>query len=163
VVIMLIIFYTIISVCFFLFVADRSKFREYYSSLLCITYLRFLEQYLLVYILKVWEYDHLPTPFAKIIGVPFLLDVTLFPMLGYLIIHYSNRSANKRMLYYLIWGVVLTFVESTMVWTGLLEHQKSWNFTATFLLAMATVVIIHGQYRLFLKTGWFPIDSKGRS
>jgi len=163
VVIMLIIFYTIISVCFFLFVADRSKFQEYYSSLLCITYLRFLEQYLFVYILKVWEYDHLPSALGKIIGVPIILDVTLFPMLGYLMIYYSNRSTNKRVIHYLIWGVVLALVEYSMVWTEMLEHRKYWNFAASFLLAMATVVIIHGQYRVFLKTGWFPLKSNGGS
>ncbi|MBP1935074.1 CBO0543 family protein [Ammoniphilus resinae] len=148
---MLILFYSIISVYFFLFLADRSKFREYYSSLLCISYLRFLEQYLLVYVLKVWEYHHLPLPLAKVSGVPILLDVTFYPMVGYLMIHYSNRLLNKRMIHYLIWGAILTFVEFTMVWTGMLEHQKYWNFAASFLLAIATVVIIHGQYRLFLK------------
>ena len=149
-VIMLILFYTIISVCFFLFLAYRSKFREYYSSLLCMCYLRFLEQYLLVYVLKVWEYHHLPSPLAKIIGVPVLLDVTFFPAVGYLIIHYANRSTNKWMIHSFIWGAFLTFVESTMVWSGMLEHTKYWNMAASFLLAIATVAMIHWQYRVFL-------------
>jgi hypothetical protein len=80
------IFYSAISIFFFLFWADRTRLRKYYSALLTINYLRFLEQYVFVYVLKVWEYKHLPIHRAKVIDVPILLDVTLFPMLGYFLL-----------------------------------------------------------------------------
>ncbi|WP_134704891.1 CBO0543 family protein [Ammoniphilus sp. YIM 78166] len=152
---MLSILYAIISVCFFLFWAKRSKLREYYSSLLCISYLRFLEQYILVYILKVWEYKDLPTPLAQIIGVPILLDVTLFPMLGYLMIHYSYRKFSNTVKSHLIWATAILFVECTMLGAGHLEHHRYWNFMLSYLLALATVIIIYLQYKLFLRTGWY--------
>ncbi|MEW9672473.1 CBO0543 family protein [Ammoniphilus sp. 3BR4] len=145
---MLIIFYAAISVCFFLFRVERSKWREYYSTLLSASYLRFLEQYVLVYILKVWEYENLPTPLAKIIGVPILLDVTLFPVLGYLIVHYmkEKRAAKK----YFLPAAILTIVEGTMVWSGMLEHHRYWNFVYSYFLALATVIFLHYQYKLFM-------------
>lgn len=152
---MLIIVYAVISVCFFLFWAEQSKFREYYSSLLCISYLRFLEQYILVYIFEVWEYKNLPTPLAQIIGVPILLDVTLFPLLGYLMIHFSYRKVSHTVKSHFLWAAAILLVECTMLGAGHLEHQRYWNFILSYLLALATVIIIHLQYKLFLRTGWY--------
>lgn len=155
-ILVLIIIYAVISVVFFIFRAERSKLREYYSTLLCISYLRFLEQYILIYIYEVWEYEHLPTPLANIIGVPILLDITLFPMLGYLFIQYKT----KKWSYNFIWAIILTGIEATMVWSGMLEHHKYWNFVWSYLLALATVFITHFQYQLFLRTGWYQPDDR---
>lgn len=157
-ILVLILFYAVISVCFFLFWADRSKFPRYYSSLLSISYLRFLEQYILVYVFKLWEYEHLPTPLAKIIGVPILLDVTLFPMLGYLFIHCTSKKGENTIIYQLVWAMVLTGVEATMVGSGMLRHLQYWNFGCSYVLALATIIIIHLQYQLFLRTGWYQSD-----
>lgn len=120
-----------------------------------ISYLRFLEQYILIYVLKVWKYKQLPSPLAKVIDVPILLDVTFYPMVGYLFIHYLHSKSVHLMTYYLLWSLTVWGVEYTIVLSGMLEHVKYWNLIFSYFLVLATLIMVHLQYKLFLRTGWY--------
>ncbi|MGO4890369.1 CBO0543 family protein [Anaerobacillus sp. MEB173] len=157
---MLILIYSTIAILFFLMWRKRIDFRHYYSTLLTISYLRFLEQFILVHILEVWEYDNLPLPVASTIGAPILLNITFFPLLAYFFIKYIPKSRLKILVYYFLWAFILLGVETSLIWTNYLEHKKEWNYLFSYYLAFSTFVVVHWQYKLFLTTGWYPIKTE---
>lgn len=155
----LITLYTVFALLFFLVWRKRIDFRQYYSTLLMMSYLRFLEQYIIIYMLKVWEYKHLPLPFSKVVGVPMTLDLTIYPLLAYLFILFVPDKPIMTLIYYFIYPFTLLIIEVSLVWQGFLEHQNGWNFIFSYYVAFCTFLVVHWQYRLFLKTGWYSIKT----
>lgn len=156
---MIIIIYSVIALLFFLIRRGHIDFRQYYSTLLMMSYLRFLEQYILVHILQVWEYQNLPLPLAQVISVPITLDITIYPLLAYFFIKFVPEKPINTLIYYLVFPFTLLGIETSLVWGGFIEHHKEWNFLFSYYLAFCTFLIVHWQYRLFLKTGWYPRKS----
>lgn len=152
---MLITIYAIIAILIFLILGKKIDFRRYYSTLLTICYLRFLEQFVLVYMLNVWEYDNLPLPLSSIINVPVLMDITLYPLLAYFFIQYIPEKPLRIFAYYFLFSFTLLGLEASLVWADYLVHKKEWNYIFSYYLSFVTFLIIHWQYKLFLQTGWY--------
>lgn len=153
---MLIIIYSVIALLFFLIGIKHINFRRYYSTLLMMSYLRFLEQYIIVHVIEMWEYKNLPLPMSQVISVPMTLDLSIYPLLAYLFIKFVPGRRIYTFIYYLLFPLTMVGVESSLIWGGYLEHQYEWNFLLSYYLAFATFLVIHWQYKLFLKTGWHP-------
>ncbi len=152
---MLLITFSVIALLIFLILKKQMDFRLYYSTMLMISYLRFLEQYILVYMVEVWKYEHLPLPLSTVIGVPVTLDITIYPLLGYLFIKFLPINKISIILYISIFSVALLGIEASLVFWGNLEHLKNWNFLLSYYLAIGTLLVVYWQYKLFLKTGWY--------
>lgn len=133
----------------FLLLADKSRFRELYPSLLYMVYFRFTGQYILVEILHVWTYKKLSTPFAQYMNIPVFVDLFFYPAMGYLYIQYYPKTRPARLLYAITWATAFTINEQIAVRGGIIEQQAGWHPFFSFLFFMLMLILLIVQHRFY--------------
>lgn len=133
----------------FLLLADKSRFRELYPSLLYMVYFRFTGQYIFVEILHVWTYKKLSTPFAQYMNIPVFVDLFFYPAMGYLYIQYYPKTRPARLLYAITWATAFTINEQIAVRGGIIEQQAGWHPFFSFLFFMMMLILLIVQHRFY--------------
>ena len=138
-----------VGVLSFLLLADKSRMRDLFPSLLFMVYFRFTEQYLLVDILHVWDYESLSTPLANIMNIPVLVDVFFYPPMGYLYVQYYPKTRPARLLYAIAWATAFMINEQIAVRGGHIEQEASWHPFLSFLLFLVMMLLLILQHKLY--------------
>lgn len=133
----------------FWFLADKSRFREMYPSLLFMIYFRFTGQYILVDILHLWTYKKLPTAFSQLMNIPVFVDLFFYPAMGYLYVQYYPKTRPARLMYAIAWASAFTINEQIAVRGGTIEQQASWHPFLSFLFFMLMLVLLILQHKFY--------------
>lgn len=135
---------------FWLF-CDKSRLRELYPSALFMCYIRFIEQYVLVEILHVWKYNHLPLPFSNLMNTPVVIDLLFYPVVGYLFMQKYPTGRPNRLFYLIFWALALTINEYIAVATGTIKYKAPWGLFESYILYAAALVLLIWQYKFYAR------------
>lgn len=142
------IFLALFSIVVFHIWADRTRFRELYSSALAGSYVRLLMQYVGGEKFEFWKYKNLPFPIAQNAQIPFLLDFTIYPIAAFLFIQWMPQTMQKKIPYYLLWVLGAVGVEVLLELSGYIELKK-WNYGFSFIFFLVWALFVEWQYRMF--------------
>lgn len=130
--------------------ADRSRLRELWPSAVTSSYYRLMMQYIFGESLKLWEYKNMPLPINENSHIPFVLDLSFYPIAGLFFIQYMPSNPKKRWLYFLAWMLGMLAFQMLLVGTHHLV-LKRWNLVYSILNYSGWVLVLYWQHKLFRK------------
>ncbi|HEU4962579.1 MAG TPA: CBO0543 family protein [Bacilli bacterium] len=133
---------------FWLF-CDKSRWRELYPSAMFMTYVRFVEQYILVEILHVWTYDNLTNPFSSYMNTPVIVDLFFYSSMGYLFVQKWPLRRPARLFYVVGWALLFTIDEYIAVLHGTIKFKAPWGVFESFMLFVTALVLLVIQYEFY--------------
>jgi len=130
--------YAGLAILLFLFLGDKRQLRHQLPIVITATFVRFLEQFFVIDLLKLWEING---PHWMQLWLPIIADVTIWPIAAYFYVQYLPNS--KRFWYTLGWAVALSLYVYSLNLFGVIRYREDWFRYFTILLILGFFAIVH--------------------
>ncbi len=129
----------LIALLIFFKFADLKRYRELLPIVFTGAYLRFLDHYIVIDWLELWE---IHGALNSVLWLPMSADLTIWPVVTYLFIQYLPQK--KVWLYILTWSTLMYVYVRVLFWVDLYSAKGNWHpiILAIFMLVFFTLLLI---------------------
>ncbi|ARU63598.1 hypothetical protein CBW65_23225 [Tumebacillus avium] len=126
--------------------ADKGRFRAMFPVWMSAIFVRFLDHYIVIDWFKLWV---LHGQGWRMIWIPMLANITIWPIAAYLYIQYLPKSRNffRLLLHTLPYVVVMSGYLQILTYLKVFDMQKGWTIWHTFVNLFFYFYMMYGIYR----------------